>query len=167
MRRAAAAVVVLCAAALAACEGPSAPKEKIAADEAFRHALSGDVSGEYRPVAPVQIGDVGLDSVFIGQSAALEAWEQGRGGSAPVVVVLTTPGGHMSVGPLSYQITDDAVRFHGVGGKGLTVTLNARLDQGALATARRNFGDQTPVIEGTLSVGGRGAPVRLTPWTGD
>jgi hypothetical protein len=47
------------------------------------------------------------------------------------------------------------------------VTLNARLDQGALATARRNLGDQTPVIEGTLSVGGRSAPVRLTLWAGD
>lgn len=160
-------MVALCAAVLSACEGPSSTNKDVGADEAFRHALSGDVSGEYRPVAPVQIADVGLDSVFIGQATALEVWEQGKGGSAPVVVVLNTPAGRMSVGPLSYHITDDAIRFQGMGSKGLTVTLNARLDQGALATARRNLGDQTAVIEGTLSVGGRSAPVRLTPWTGD
>jgi len=168
MRRlAAAAVAAFCAVALASCERPASPHDKAGATEAFRHRLTGDVSGEYRPVAPIQIAGVGLDSVFIGQTAALEAWEQGRGGSAPVVVVLRTPAGAVTVGPQSYQVTDEAVRFQGVGGQGMVVALNGRLDQGALATARRNLGDQTPVIEGTLSVSGRTSPVRLALWTGD
>lgn len=152
---------------LASCERAAPPAGETGASETFRHALSEDVSGEYRPLAPVQIDGVGLDSVFIGQTAALEAWEQGHGGSAPVVVSLRTSDGVIQVGPESYQITDKAIRFRGRGGRGMAVTLNARLDQGALATARRNLGDRTPVIEGALTVGEHTAPVRLTLWSGD
>lgn len=153
--------------ALASCERAAAPSHQAAGGEAFRHALSEDVSGEYRPVAPVQIDGLALESVFIGQPSALEAWEQGRGGSAPVIVSLRTREGVIRVGPEAYQVTDEAIRFRGLGGRGVTVTLTGRLDQGALATARRNLGDQTPVIQGALSIGGQSAPVRLTLWGGD
>lgn len=153
--------------ALASCERAAAPSHDTAGGEAFRHALSEDVSGEYRPLTPVQIDGVALESVFIGQPSALEAWEQGRGGSAPVVVSLSTREGGVRVGPEAYQITDEAIRFRGLGGRGMTVTFTGRLDRGALATARRNLGDQTPVIQGALSIGGKSAPVRLTLWSGD
>lgn len=161
------ALLAAACAALASCERTAAPSPDAAGGEAFRHALSEDVSGEYRPLAPVQIDGVAMESVFIGQPSALEAWEQGRGGSAPVVVSLRTREGVIRVGPESYHITDQAIRFRGLGGGGVTVSLTGRLDQGALATARRNLGDQTPVIQGTLSIGGKSAPVRLTLWGGD
>ena len=47
------------------------------------------------------------------------------------------------------------------------VELSARIDQGALATARRNLGDQMPVVTGTVSVNGRPTPFMLSWWGGD
>jgi hypothetical protein len=133
-----------------------------AAQQAYRHALSGDVSGEYRPLQPIQLGDAELESIFVGQVSALKAWEEGKGGASPVTVTFKTAQGAVRVGPESYQITDDVFRF-----SGQTVAFVGKLDQGDLATARRNLGDQTAVLTGTLTVGKTGIPVRLGLWGGD
>ncbi|GAW40040.1 hypothetical protein SH203_00428 [Brevundimonas sp. SH203] len=130
---------------------------------AFRHALSGDVSGEYRPAQPDGSGVV---SLFIGQTAAFEAWEAGDRGAPPLILTLAGPQGEVRVLPIRYQITDDAVRMTGATAGG-EVRFEARIDQDALATARRNLGDRTVVISGTVQVDGRRAPVALTAWNGD
>ena len=149
--------------------GESKPDEAAApaAQQAYRHALSGDVSGEYRPLQPVQLGDAELESIFVGQVSALKAWEEGKGGASPVTVTFKTAQGAVRVGPESYQITDDVFRFSGVSAGGQTVAFVGKLDQGDLATARRNLGDQTAVLTGTLTVGKTGIPVRLGLWGGD
>lgn len=137
------------------------------AQQAYRHALSGDVSGEYRPLQPVNVGDAELESIFVGQASALKAWEDGQGGASPVTVTFKTPQGAVHVGPETYQITDDVFRFSGVSAGGQTVTFTGVLDQGDLATARRNLGDQTAVLVGTLKVGNVSIPARLGLWGGD
>jgi hypothetical protein len=125
------------------------------------------VSGEYRPVEPVRLGDTTLESLFIGQASAFEAWEDGTGGSAPLVLTFASAGGSRRLGPDSYRVTDQMVGFQGQAGANLPVRFEGRLDQGALATARRNLGDQTVVIEGRLIIGQARTPVRLTLWGGD
>ncbi len=163
---------VLALALLAAsCDRFGGPKPDEAAapavQQVYRHALSGDVSGEYRPLQPIQLGDAELESIFVGQVSALKAWEEGKGGASPVTVTFKTAQGAVRVGPESYQITDDVFRFSGVSAGGQTVTFVGKLDQGDLATARRNLGDQTAVLTGTLTVGKTGIPVRLGLWGGD
>ena len=155
-------------ACLTACDRQSGTEPSKAADApAFSHALAADISGEYRPVEPVRLGDATLESLFIGQASAFDAWEQGRGGSAPLVLVFASADGSRGVGPESYRVTDEMVRFRGQAGPDLSVRFEGRLDQGALATARRNLGDQTVVIEGRLIVGDERTPIRLTLWGGD
>jgi len=153
---------------LASCERrPSSDEQKPVEASTFSHALDADVSGEYRPVEPVRLGGATFESLFIGQASAFEAWEQGTGGSAPLVLVFASADGSRGIGPDSYRVTDEMVRFRGQAGPNLSVRFEGRLDQGALATARRNLGDQTVVIEGRLIVGDERTPLRLTLWGGD
>ena len=155
-------------ACLASCERrPNAEDGRPAEAAAFSHALETDVSGEYRPVEPVRLGDTTLESLFIGQASAFEAWEDGTGGSAPLVLTFASARGSRRLGPDSYRVTDQMVGFQGQAGANLPVRFEGRLDQGALATARRNLGDQTVVIEGRLIIGQARTPVRLTLWGGD
>ena len=83
------------------------------------------------------------------------AWERGERmpGYAPVMLMLDG----RRIEPVGYRVTDDEVRFEGEGG----VRLNARIDRDALDRARRNLGDEGAVVTGTLTVGGRTAPVSL------
>jgi hypothetical protein len=165
MRRAAGLVLGAAALALAGCdlfeassperaetdEGAAAP----AASGAFRHSQSEDLSGFYTPVAETGDGEGRLLLVFIGQPADFEAWEKGPrdGGFAPILLEFA---GGERVLPERYEVTDDRVRFSGTSEDLGRVTLEARLDGGALALARRNLGtDEEPAMEGTVTVDGR------------
>ena len=150
--------------AVGACErGDDRSPSRIGAEtEAFRHELSDDVSGEYRPVA-----DGGpVKSLFIGQTSAFEAWEAGNRAASPLILTLTGRNGEMRVAPRTYLVTDDGVRMAGATPDG-DVTFRARIDQDALATARRNLGDHAVVISGTLQVGDKREPIALAAWDGD
>lgn len=166
--------VLICLAALAGCEGREGAGRRGAetserparVEAAFRHQLTGDVSGQYRPVSGE--GDPGdVDELFVGQIAAFEAWEQGARGPAPLILTLAGAEGPTPVLLQTYQIADERLRMTGTSARGEAVRLDLRIDQGALATARRNLGDRTAVMTGAVQVGGRRLPVSLTWWNGD
>lgn len=130
----------------------------------FSHRLTTDISGEYRPVG--SDGNQTVASLFIGQEEAFADWEAGRRGSPPLILLLNGPRGEVRVTPETYVVTDGAVQMTGSAPDG-GVQLQARIDQGALATARRNLGDQTPVVTGNLSKDGRRTAFTLGRWGGD
>jgi hypothetical protein len=156
--------VVLGVLALSACERreAAAPAPEAAR---FSHRLSDDISGEYRPVG--REGDQLVASLFVGQEQAFAAWEAGRRDSPPLILSLTGPQDEVRVTLKAYSVTDSTVQMTGATPDGGAVQLQARLDQGALATARRNLGDQTPVITGSLTRDGRRALFALGWWGGD
>lgn len=163
---------LVCLAALAACErretGPAstAPATAPAAPASFRHRLEGDISGDYRPVSePTQGWRV--ESLFIGQASALEAWEAAQRGGAPLILTLSGPDGAVQIPPRAYDLTDERLHFVGLMPDGRQLVLDARIDPGALATARRNLGDRTPVITGAMTAKGRRIPFSLGWWNGD
>lgn len=167
MRRLAAALS-LCVLALGACErreakAPAADSPPHAA-VAFSHRLSGDISGEYRSTPDAEGGTT---SLFIGQTTAFAGWEAGDRTAPPLLLTLTRPGGEARITPEAYVVTDDSVQMRGATPDGGVVQFQARLEQGALATARRNLGDQTPVLTGTVTVEGRHTAVSLSRWGGD
>jgi len=131
----------------------------------FQHRLSGDISGDYRPIGEGAVQPVA--SLFIGQDEAFAAWEGGSRASPPLILSLIGPQGEASVLPDTYVVTDDRIQMRGSAPGMGPVELSARIDQGALATARRNLGDQTPVVTGTVSVNGRRTPFALSWWGGD
>ncbi len=150
---------------LAACERRDAATPTSTPEATFQHRLSGDISGDYRPTGEASIQPVA--SLFIGQNEAFAAWEGGSRASPPLILSLTGPQGEARVLPSAYVVTDDRIQMRGsVPGLG-PVELSGRIDQGALATARRNLGDQTPVVTGTISVSGRRTPFTLSRWGGD
>lgn len=150
---------------LAACERRDAATSTSTPEATFQHRLSGDISGDYRPTGEESIQPVA--SLFIGQDDAFAAWEGGSRASPPLILSLTGPQGEARVLPDAYVVTDDRIQMRGSApGLGL-VELSARFDQGALATARRNLGDQTPVVAGTVSVNGRRTSFTLSWWGGD
>ena len=163
MRRRLGAIVVMGLLALSACERreAAAPTPETAR---FSHRLSADISGDYRPVGE---GSGQVASLFVGQAAGFTAWEAGQGGPPPLILSLVGPQGAMRVNPDAYAITDDTVQMTGSAPGGGIVRLQGRIDQGALATARRNLGDQTPVITGTVSVDGQRTAFALSWWGGD
>lgn len=150
---------------------------------AFRSDLSGDISGYYMPTVEVRAGDWLLRNAFIGQEADFAGWEGGtrRGVFAPMMFEfedVTSPmtatelgevrSGQIRVLPSRYEVTDGRVVFEGRADGVGVVSFNGRLDGDALATARRNLGDESPVLVGTLSVGGRKFDgVRFRWWAGD
>ena len=167
---------LICLAALAACERREAPKGQApsqtqpAAEARFRHRLSGDVSGDYRPVAETS-GAWRVESLFIGQAEAFDAWEAGRRDAPPLILVVPGPEGRIQLTPRAYDLTDDSLHLVAGPATGSSesedATLDARIDQGALATARRNLGDRTPVITGAVTVRGERIPFSLGWWNGD
>lgn len=161
---------LVCLAALAACErretGPASTATTPAAPASFRHRLEGDISGDYRPVSePTQGWRV--ESLFIGQASALEAWEAAQRGGAPLILTLSGPDGAVQIPPRAYDLTDERLHFVGLMPDGRQLVLDARIDPGALATARRNLGDRTPVITGAMTAKGRRIPFSLGWWNGD
>ena len=65
-------------------------------------------------------------------------------------------------------MTDTSVRFEGRSPELGVVSFEGRLDPGALATSRRNLGDEGVVVTGTLTAGGETVrDVRLRWWMGD
>ena len=146
------------------------PVEAAAAENAFEHSAQGDLSGYYLPMSEVAIGSLRLDHIFLGQAFEFEAWENSETSPtfAPVMLqfddvsspmVATELGEAHSVTvrvlPTRYSVTDDAIRFTGTSEKLGSVSFTARLDQDALAIARRNLGDEGAVLTGTLVAGGR------------
>lgn len=172
---------ILAALAVAACDRTPAPAGASAA--AFNHAATADISGYYMPVAPVRIGQWSLDHLFVGQAPEFESWEGGSRSEtfAPVMLqfddaaspmVETELGEAHSVTarvlPTRYGVTDTAVRFEGESPELGRVRFEGQLDQGALATARRNLGGDGVVLTGNLTAAGQTVRgVRLTWWMGD
>ena len=150
---------------LAACERRDAATPTPTRETAFQHRLSGDISGDYRPTGEASIQPVA--SLFIGQDEAFAAWEGGSRASPPLILSLTGPQGEARVLPDAFVVTDDRIQMRGSAPGMGPVELSARIDHGALATARRNLGDQTPVVTGTVSVNGRRTPFTLSWWGGD
>ena len=65
-------------------------------------------------------------------------------------------------------MTEDRVRFEAHSRELGAVSFDGKLDQGALATARRNLGDKGVVLKGTLKVGNRTFNnVSMRWWAGD
>jgi len=159
--------------ALSACDRREAARRPDAtpskpAEAAFRHWLSADVSGDYRPIAGAEAeGDGRVAGLFVGQEAAFRAWEAGDRASAPLILTLAGPDGPVQVLPTTYEVSGDVLRFTGALPSGGEVAVRGRIDQGALATARRNLGDTTPVVTGVLAADGRSVPFSLGRWGGD
>lgn len=177
-----AAIVVL--AALASCEGPERAADRPGASaNAFSFAATSDLSGYYVPASEARAGNWRLSHVFVGQAAEFQAWTGGErtGTFAPVMVQfedVTSPMVATEIGearsvtarvlPTRYTVSDDRVSFEGRSTELGRVAFDGRLDQGALATARRNLGDEGVVLTGTLTVGGETIRnVRLRWWMGD
>lgn len=182
-------ILVLCAAlALAACEPPPAPKGEgersarrdIAAD--FYHSIDAEQSGYYIPAEPVSIDGWTFDHLFMGQKTDFAAWEGGSrsGVFGPIMIefedsnsptVQTELGesrsGRDRILPTRYRVTDARVVFEGRSETLGPVRFEGDLDAGKLAESMRNLGDEAPVLTGTLTVRGRGYPVRLRWWAGD
>jgi hypothetical protein len=186
------AVLISLVVVIAACDQPPEPSDApapsatpavAASATAFTHSFSDDLSGYYMPVDEVRVGDWRLHHLFMGQRSDFAAWE---GGTRPATfgpvmaefedlsspMVQTELGesrsGRSRVLPVSYSISDDRVRFTGRSTVLGEVTFDGRLDPGALATARRNLGDETAVLTGTLRVGDRTLNgVRMRWWAGD
>ena len=115
-------------------------------------------------------------------AADFQAWEQGRrdGVFAPLMIefedrdspmVQTELGesrsGRDRILPTRYRVTNARVVFEGRSERLGPVRLQGDLDAGRLAESKRNLGDEAPVLTGTLTVGGRGYPVRMRWWAGD
>mgnify|MGYP006146976871 CR=1 FL=1 len=150
---------------LAACERRDAATSTSTPEATFQHRLSGDISGDYRPTDEGSIQPVA--SLFIGQDEAFAAWDGGSRASPPLILSLTGPQGKARVLPDAYVVTDNRIQMRGSAPDMGPVELSARIDQGALATARRNLGDHTPVVAGTVSVSGRRTSFTLSWWGGD
>jgi hypothetical protein len=169
--------------ALTSCDRPAGTDEAPAAAPSFSHAASGDVSGYYLPMDEVRVGKWSFDHLFIGQVAEFEAWEQGTRGAtfAPVMLQFddsTSPMAQTELGetrsvtvrilPTAYAVNDARIRFEGRSPQLGRVIFDGRLDQGALATSRRNLGDEGVVLTGSLKVGdARPQAMRLRWWMGD
>lgn len=162
---------------LASCdrvEAPSAPARpgEAAAPRAsaFSHDLSEDISGYYRATG-VGDGDVSLAQLFVGQMQDFEAWEAGRRSAtfAPVMVELTRGGETIRVLPDRYSVSDGRVSMQGTAPGIGPVSVDLRLDKGALATARRNLGgSEDAAMTGAVRIGGRSySGVKLNWYGGD
>jgi len=166
---------ILLAAALvltvAACERGAAP-DKAAQTAAFKHDLPEDVSGYYIPTTAVQVGDWRLHHLFMGQVPDFMAWRDGQrtAGFAPIMMEFEAGDKtrRTRLIPTAYDVTEDRVRFQATSRELGAVSFEGRLDQDALAKARRNLGDQGVVLKGRLKVGGRTFDgVSMRWWAGD
>jgi hypothetical protein len=173
--------------AVASCDRPDtqgeAPSAPAAPAAAFSHSISSDLSGYYMPATEVRIGKWSFDHIFVGQAQEFEAWEGGsRSGTfGPVMLQfddVTSPMVQTEIGearsitarvlPSNYSVTDNRIAFEGRSAELGAVRFEGTLDPGALATARRNLGDEGVVVTGRLTVGDAPAQaVQLRWWAGD
>ena len=180
-------ILSVAALALAACEPPAPGKTgegggAAAPAGAFASSQQDDLSGYYIPADQGAGTGWTFHHVFIGQASDFEAWEAGRRSAtfAPIMIefedasspmVQTEMGesrsGRARILPTSYSVSDDRVRFEGRSQALGLVRFEGRLDPEALAEARRNLGDETAVLSGTLNVAARSQAVRLRWWAGD
>ena len=172
----------------AGCDAPGAPGDSPAAavppaTPTFSHAMSSDLSGYYMPATEVQIGKWSFDHVFVGQTHDFQAWESGGRNEtfAPVMLQFddaTSPMVATEIGeahsvtarvlPTAYLVTDTGLSFEGRSPELGLVSFEGVLDPGALATSRRNLGNEGVVVTGTLTVGNAPArTVQLRWWGGD
>lgn len=168
-----------------ACDRPTEPADAPAAPtaRAFSYASASDLSGFYLPSSEVRVGKWGLDHVFVGQAAEFREWTgvETETTFAPVMVEFsdaTSPMVESELGesrsikarvlPTSYAVSDDRIEFEGTSPATGAVRFEGRIDQGALATARRNLGDDGVVVTGTLTAAGQTVrDVKLRWWMGD
>jgi len=172
--------------ALSSCERPNekgAAPTVTAPASAFSHSLSSDLSGYYMPVSEVRVGNWSFDHVFVGQTVEFQTWEAGsRSGTfAPVMLQfddVTSPMVQTEIGevhsvtvrvlPTAYSVSDTDINFQGQSPELGRVRFDGVLDPGALATSRRNLGNEGVVVTGTLTVGDAPAQsVQLRWWGGD
>ena len=174
----------LAAASLASCDRPQTGGDApAAAVESFAYSAAGDVSGYYMPMDEVRYDQWTLDHLFLGQAAEFQTWQGGERSETFGPVMLTfdhasSPMVETELGetrrvsvrvlPTVYAVDDVQVRFEGQSPELGRVIFDGRMDQGALATSRRNLGDEGVVMTGSLKVGDS-APraVRLRWWMGD
>jgi hypothetical protein len=155
----------------AACDRGATP-DKAPLATAFRHDLPEDVSGYYIPTTAVQVGDWRLHHLFMGQVPDFIAWRDGArtAGFAPIMMEFEAGDSKRRTRliPTAYEVTEDRVRFEASSRELGAVSFEGALDQGALATARRNLGDQGVVLKGRLKVGDRTFDgVSMRWWAGD
>ena len=156
---------------VAACDRGSAP-DKATQAVVFKHDLPEDVSGYYIPTTAVQVGDWRLHHLFMGQVPDFMAWRDGQRAAGFAPIMMEFEAGDKTrrtlLIPTAYDVTEDRVRFQATSRDLGAVSFEGRLDQDALATARRNLGDQGVVLKGTLKVGGRTFDgVSMRWWAGD
>lgn len=171
---------------LASCDRPDATEKGDAAPAAAAassYAAANDVSGYYMPIDPLRVGKWSFDHMFIGQAAEFQSWKAGQrsGTFAPVMLQFADTNSPMAktemgetrsvtarVLPTAYTVNDAQIRFEGRSPELGVVIFDGRLDQGSLATARRNLGDEGVLLTGSLKVGDAPAQaVRLRWWMGD
>jgi hypothetical protein len=162
--------------ALASCDLSSGEGSETGAGEgparsgAFAHGQSDDISGYYRPAGAIGAAGLELRQVFIGQEAEFQAWEKGERSTtfAPVMMEFAQAGGGtVRVLPDRYSVNDDRVSMRGTAPGVGEVSFDARLNQGALSTARRNLGGaEEPAMTGVVTVGGRSVSGVKFSWYG-
>lgn len=159
-------------------EAPSTPTAPV-----FSHAMNSDLSGYYMPVTEVRIGKWSFDHVFVGQAEEFQAWEAGTRSSTfgPLMLQfddVTSPMVQTEIGearsitarvlPTAYSVTDSRLSFEGRSPELGEIRFEGALDPGALATSRRNLGNEGVVVTGTLTLGDSTArSVQLRWWGGD
>jgi|GEM_PF-169500 len=175
--------------AAAACNRPEQPADAPAdapaapAANAFSYASTADLSGFYLPPEEVRIGKWSFDHIFVGQAAEFQAWKGAETETtfAPVMIEFsdaTSPMVESEMGesrsikarvlPTRYAVSDDKIEFEGTAPELGAVRFEGRIDQGALATSRRNLGDDGTVVTGTLTAAGQTLrDVKLRWWMGD
>lgn len=171
MRRAA---LIACLAALAACDAappPPPPAEPVTPEpvlepvEGFAHEAGLAISGFYLPATEVQVGELKLSHLFIGDDEAFEAWEAagGRGPTnfPPIMLQFDdlssetlandlggqTPSEIVRILPGAYGISAGTVRFAAVDPGLGPVTFEGVFQPVASRAERRT-------LRGTLTIGG-------------
>ena len=171
-----------------ACDRPTPPADAAKAPaappaRAFSYAGTSDLSGYYLPTTEVRLGKWGFNHVFVGQASEFSAWTgtDAEAVFAPVMLQfddVTSPMVQNELGearsvtarvlPTRYTVSDDRIEFEGVSTQLGEVRFVGHLDPGALATSRRNLGDEGVVVTGTLTAAGQTVrDVRLRWWMGD
>ena len=110
----------------------------------FAHSQTEDLSGYYE-VGQADVGPAGfrLMRLFVGQAQAFADWEEGKRSAtfAPVMLEFLGPGGTTErVLPETYSVSDDRIRMAARTASGERISLDAQMNTGALATARRTLG---------------------------
>lgn len=157
--------------------------QTLAPVEGFAHQANADLFGYYLPVSAVQVENLRLSHLHLGDEVAFNEWEraQGRGPTnfAPMMFQfddVTSPtianelGGQtpeviVRVLPTGYGVSDDVVRFAGQDPTLGLVTFEGRFDQRAFAQVRAQGGD-APVLHGTLTIGDHIFEGQAFSWTG-